>query len=266
VDAIAASAASIIAMAGDTRTMGVNCMMMVHNASSFCWGDAAAMRKTADTLDKVSESIGATYVARTKLNAAEVKALMDATTFMSAADCLANGFATHVVEEPDEQSAQAMAMARGFKAFARLKNLPEALRPTAAKPAPVQPATAESIAAGLGGTENVCACDCANCGANNCDQCTATDCEDENCQDCPMQAGATASAAAPAASGKVKAENGNGCECDCENCVANNCDQCDAVGCADPDCVHCPMQLETEDASNLSLYEALEWQLLHVNP
>jgi ATP-dependent protease ClpP protease subunit len=128
VDGVAASSASIIAMAGDTITMGGNAMMMVHNAQCGCQGDAADMRKTADLLDKVSESIGQTYVKRTGKTAGEVKALMDAETWMSAQDCVRDGFATHIAEEPDEQSAQAMAMARGFRALARMKKLPDTFR------------------------------------------------------------------------------------------------------------------------------------------
>jgi len=181
VDGVAASSASIVAMAGDTITMGGNAMMMVHNAWCGCQGEAADMRKTADLLDKVSESIGQTYVKRTGKTAAEIKALMDAETWMSAQDCLRDGFATKIAEEPDEQSAQAMAMARGFKAFARMKNLPEALKDSAAGTAP-----AKNMGAGYG----ECECSCDNCAANNCASCTNADCADKNCQDCPMKASA----------------------------------------------------------------------------
>ena len=78
VDALAASSASIIAMAGDTITMGPNCIMMVHNAWSVSKGYAADMRKMADVLDTVSAAIGETYVSRTGLSVSRVKALMDA--------------------------------------------------------------------------------------------------------------------------------------------------------------------------------------------
>src|SRR5207249_2751683 len=66
VDGIAASAASIIAMAGDDIVMSSgNSMMMIHNAAGLCVGNAADLRKLADVLDKVSVSIGQTYVSKT---------------------------------------------------------------------------------------------------------------------------------------------------------------------------------------------------------
>jgi ATP-dependent protease ClpP protease subunit len=182
VDGVAASSASIIAMAGDTITMGGSSMMMIHNAWCDCRGDAAEMRKTADLLDKVSESIGQTYVKRTGKTADEIKALMSAETWMSAQDCLRDGFATQIAEEPDERSAEAMAMARGFKALARMKNVPEALKAGDA----TRPAPAKNLGAGYGD----CECSCDNCAANNCGSCTNADCADKNCQDCPMRASA----------------------------------------------------------------------------
>jgi HK97 family phage prohead protease len=96
VDGLAASAASVIAMAGDKRIMGVNTMMMIHNASSIVYGDHNEMRQMADVLEKISDSIGMTYVARSGKTAEEVKALMDAESWMSAQDCMDNGFCTGV--------------------------------------------------------------------------------------------------------------------------------------------------------------------------
>ncbi len=58
VDGLAASAASFIAMAGDTVKMSPQSMMMIHDASGLCMGNAADMRDLADLLDKTSENIG----------------------------------------------------------------------------------------------------------------------------------------------------------------------------------------------------------------
>lgn len=93
---IAASMASVIAMAGDKIRMPDNAMMMVHNAISGVYGDAADMRDVADVLDKIDNSIVATYVARTGKTEAEVRDLMAADTFMTAAEALELGFATEV--------------------------------------------------------------------------------------------------------------------------------------------------------------------------
>ena len=84
IDGIAASAASIIAMAGDSITMGKSSMMMVHNAWTLCMGDGDDMRKCADTLDLISAAIGQAYSARTGKTAAEIKTIMDAETWMGA--------------------------------------------------------------------------------------------------------------------------------------------------------------------------------------
>ncbi|MDW3682940.1 Clp protease ClpP [Cupriavidus sp. CV2] len=93
---IAASAASLLAMAGDKRVMPANAFMMVHNPMNGVFGNAADMRDMADVLDKINASLVATYVARTGRTEAEVKALLDAETWLSADDAVAQGFADEV--------------------------------------------------------------------------------------------------------------------------------------------------------------------------
>lgn len=93
---IAASAASLLAMAGDKRVMPANAFMMVHNPMNGVFGNAADMRDMADVLDKINASLIATYVARTGRTEAEVKALLDAETWLSAEDALAQGFVDEV--------------------------------------------------------------------------------------------------------------------------------------------------------------------------
>jgi ATP-dependent protease ClpP protease subunit len=174
IDGIAASAASIIAMAGHTVTMANNSMMMIHNAWSICAGDASDMTKMADTLGKISASIAQTYVDKTGKSMEDVQALMDAETWMSAEDCVEGKFATAIAEENEP----AMAMARGFKVLGKLKHLPDNLKPAAkVEPEPVQAAK-----------EDPCECGCDECSAGNCSDCSNRDCTDENCTDCPMQA------------------------------------------------------------------------------
>jgi ATP-dependent protease ClpP protease subunit len=120
IDGVAASAASIIAMAGDTITMATGSMMMIHNAWSMCVGNARDMRQMATTLDAVDGSIAQVYVDRTKKPLEDVKALMDAESWMSADECLEKGFATNVSKHEDKS---AMALGKKFK------NLVEAKRP-----------------------------------------------------------------------------------------------------------------------------------------
>lgn len=173
VDGLAASAASIIAMCGDSIDMAPNAIMMVHNAWSLCAGDGNDMRKMADTLDKVSASIAQTYAGRTGKSLDEVKALMDAETWMNAEESLALGFATSVTDEKNK-AAMAMASAPAFRAvLEKYTNVPDQFKADG---------------------DDMCDCACQNCVASNCMNCTAENCSDEDCMDCPMQSSLSAKA------------------------------------------------------------------------
>lgn len=119
VDGIAASAASVVAMAGDSISMGTGAMLMVHNAMWGCYGDAQALRSAADTIETISVTIGEIYVKRTKQDAAKVKAMMDAETWMGGEQAVELGFATKTIEQDDTSVAAARALAQSFnlKAF-----------------------------------------------------------------------------------------------------------------------------------------------------
>jgi ATP-dependent protease ClpP protease subunit len=96
VDGLAASAASIICMAGETVTMNDGAMMMIHEAQAVGTGTALEIRQLADTLDAVTSSIADIYVASTGMPKDKVLGLMSDETWMSAAEAKANGFATAV--------------------------------------------------------------------------------------------------------------------------------------------------------------------------
>lgn len=98
VDGLAASIASVIAMAGNVVRMPRNAMMMVHNPMRKTVGDAAEHRKMADTLDQVRESIVAAYQEKTGMDHDELIALLDAETWMTAADAVEMGFADEIEE------------------------------------------------------------------------------------------------------------------------------------------------------------------------
>lgn len=95
---IAASMASVIAMAGTTIEMPANTMMMIHNAIAGSYGNADELRDTADILDKIDNSIVATYVARTGKTEEDIRAMMAVETFMTAQEALDGGFATAVTD------------------------------------------------------------------------------------------------------------------------------------------------------------------------
>lgn len=96
---VAASAASLIAMAGDKIVMPKNTFMMVHNPWSFAMGNADELRDTADTLDKIGASLQATYVAKTGQPEDKIKELLAKDTWLSADEALELGFATEVVDD-----------------------------------------------------------------------------------------------------------------------------------------------------------------------
>lgn len=92
VDAIAASIASIIAIAGDFVRMADNAFLMIHDPYTFAMGNAAELRKNADLLDKVGGSLINEYVKRTGQDEKQVTAWMNAETWFDAQEAKTHGF------------------------------------------------------------------------------------------------------------------------------------------------------------------------------
>lgn len=92
IDGLAASAASLVAMAGDEIIMPDNALMMIHNPATVAWGEAAEMRKAAELLDKVRDTLAAVYVAKTGLEYEKIISMMDEETWMTADKALELGF------------------------------------------------------------------------------------------------------------------------------------------------------------------------------
>jgi ATP-dependent Clp protease protease subunit len=97
IDGLAASIASVIALAGDTVNIAGNGMVMIHNPSVVAWGDSEVMRKQAEILDKIKDAILNTYESRTKLGRDALTAAMDDETWYSADEAITAGFAMHKV-------------------------------------------------------------------------------------------------------------------------------------------------------------------------
>ncbi len=127
---LAASAASIIAMAGDTITMHSGSVMMIHPAQALAMGNSAEMRKMADTLDTVTDSIADVYTAKTGLDKQTVLDMMNAETWMTADDAVAKGFATQVSKEK-----AAISNAFDLKIL-NFQRVPEELIPAVEEPQP----------------------------------------------------------------------------------------------------------------------------------
>lgn len=102
---IAASAASVIAMAGDTVQMSPTALMMIHDPSTIAMGNAKDMEKVIDTLNEVKESIINAYMAKTGLRHAKISELMESETWMNAKKALDLHFCDEILytdEDPEE--------------------------------------------------------------------------------------------------------------------------------------------------------------------
>jgi len=91
IDSLAASMASVIAMAGDEIRMAENALLMIHNPWTMSMGGAEQLRKDADLLDKMETNIRASY-GRSNLSAEELDGAMEAETYYTAAEALELGF------------------------------------------------------------------------------------------------------------------------------------------------------------------------------
>jgi len=90
---LAASAASVIAMAGDKVLISPTAQMMIHNVSTSAGGDYRTFEHTAEVLKSANQSIASAYKVKTGKSDDEVKALMDAETWFNAKSAIEHGFA-----------------------------------------------------------------------------------------------------------------------------------------------------------------------------
>jgi ATP-dependent Clp protease protease subunit len=114
IDGIAASAASVIAMAGTKVYVSPVSMMMIHNPATIAMGDTAEMQKAIAMLDEVKESIINAYEIKTGMSRAKLSHLMDAETWMDARSAVEMGFADEILarqaETDDEEVPQVSMM------------------------------------------------------------------------------------------------------------------------------------------------------------
>lgn len=98
VTGVAASIASVIALAGDRREMPKNAFAMVHSVSSFAWGTADELREAAETTDKIQASLRNIYQDRMGIDEAKATEIMAKDTWLTAEECKDMGFATHLTD------------------------------------------------------------------------------------------------------------------------------------------------------------------------
>ena len=105
IDGIAASAASVIAMAGTTVLMAPTALMMCHNPLTIAIGDSEEMRKAIDMLGEVKEAILNAYEIKTGMSRVKLSHLMDSETWLSAHKAIELGFADGMLEDEKRKPA-----------------------------------------------------------------------------------------------------------------------------------------------------------------
>jgi ATP-dependent Clp protease protease subunit len=111
IDGIAASAASVIAMAGTKVLMAPTALMMIHNPMTMAYGNHADMEKAIEMLDEVKESIINAYEIRTGMSRAKLSHLMDSETWMNAGKAIELGFADDILTDTKKEEADISAYA-----------------------------------------------------------------------------------------------------------------------------------------------------------
>ncbi len=137
IDGIAASAASVIAMAGTTVLMAPTALMMIHNPMTGAFGNHEDMQKAIEMLSEVKESILNAYEIKTNQSRTKLSHLMDAETWMNANKAVALGFADAILT--DEKRSITTTDAFAFSGKTTMANLVNKI--TAKTAAPVTPGT-----------------------------------------------------------------------------------------------------------------------------
>ncbi|HWG77817.1 MAG TPA: head maturation protease, ClpP-related [Steroidobacteraceae bacterium] len=102
IDGLAASAASTVAMAADEVEMAPGSFLMIHRAWTLAFGNAEDLQETAALLEKIDGSLAADYVAQTGNSLEQVTDWMNAETWFTADEALANGFADRIAGDTDD--------------------------------------------------------------------------------------------------------------------------------------------------------------------
>ena len=140
IDGLAASMASVIAMAGDEIIMADNAMMMIHNPWDVAIGDARELRAAADKLDIIRDQLVRIYSGQTGLSAEELVPMLDAETWLTSEQALEQNFITSVTEASTAAACDVTAF--GFRKVPetpRISAMAMIGKPKAAAAAPQRP-------------------------------------------------------------------------------------------------------------------------------
>lgn len=144
VQGLAASAASVIAMAGDKVSISPTAQIMIHKAWSDAQGNADDLSHESNVLDSIDQSIVAAYVAKTGMAADDVLQLMANETWMTAQDAVDKGFADEImfVDDKQPQFTNSVSEIPSKAAINKFMNLISKSQPKPAQPKESQPANA----------------------------------------------------------------------------------------------------------------------------
>lgn len=106
IDGLAASAATVVAMAGDTIDIPENATFMIHNAWTLTAGNKYDLADMIKQLEMIDDQIAGVYAAKTGKDLDEIKTLMDAETWMTGAEAVENGFADEIIENNTKVAAK----------------------------------------------------------------------------------------------------------------------------------------------------------------
>lgn len=106
IDSLAASAASVIAMAGDEILMGPTALMMIHNPMTVAAGSFGEMQKAMDMLDEVKQAIINAYEDKTGMRRGKISSLMDAESWFNAKKAVELGFADGILFQNADPSTE----------------------------------------------------------------------------------------------------------------------------------------------------------------
>jgi ATP-dependent protease ClpP protease subunit len=152
VEALAASMASVVAMAGDEVAIADNALLMIHNPWSMSMGDADDLRKEADVLDKLKSTLVNAYKRKTGMDADEISDMMNEETWLGAEEAVAFGFADYIEDGMEAAASITPEAARArFDKFSNSMRKPaknrkaEEAAPEVVEPAVEAPVTDEAV-------------------------------------------------------------------------------------------------------------------------
>jgi len=117
ITSLAASMASIIALAGDTVKAYDNAVYMIHNASMMAWGDAKYFRKKADHLESLSNLMANIYIGKSGKSESEIKQLLDDETYFYGVEMKEAGFIDEIIESNSDNNDSSSALALASENF-----------------------------------------------------------------------------------------------------------------------------------------------------